>query len=32
MVVAGHDVQTMVELNTYQGLEAKLKLTEWKKV
>lgn len=32
MIMAGHDVQTMVELNTYQGLEAKLKLTEWKKV
>jgi len=32
MVMAGHDVQNVVELNTYQGLEAKLKLTEWKKV
>lgn len=32
MVLAGHDVQHMVECNTYKGLEAKLKLTEWKKV
>ncbi len=32
MVLAGHDVQSVVESNTYQGLEAKLKLTEWKKV
>jgi len=32
MVLAGRDVQRMVELNTYQGLEAKLKLIEWKKV
>ena len=32
MVMNGHNVQHVVELNTYQGLEAKLKLTEWKKV
>ena len=32
MVMAGHDVQNMVESNTYHGLEAKLKLSEWKKV
>ena len=32
MHLAGHDVQSLVELNTYQGLEAKVKLTEWKKV
>jgi transcription elongation factor Elf1 len=32
MVMAGHDVQSMVESNTYHGLEAKLKLSEWKKV
>lgn len=32
MVLAGHDVQNVVESNTYKGLEAKLKLTEWKKV
>ena len=32
MVMSGHDVQNVVQSNTYQGLEAKLKLTEWKKV
>ena len=32
MHVAGHDVQSLVEFNTYQGLEAQVKLTEWKKV
>jgi transcription elongation factor Elf1 len=32
MVLAGHEVQTMVESNTYSGLEAKLKLLSWKKV
>jgi transcription elongation factor Elf1 len=32
MIMAGHNVQDVVECNTYQGLEAKLKLTEWKKV
>jgi len=32
MVLAGRDVQTMVECNTYHGLEAKLKFTQWKKV
>ena len=32
MVIAGHNVQSLVELNTYQGLEAQVKLTEWKKV
>ena len=32
MYLAGHDVQTMVESNTYRGLEAKLKLNTWKKV
>jgi len=32
MVLAGHDVQSLVECNTYSGLEAKLKLNEWKKV
>ena len=32
MVMAGHDVQSVVESNTYHGLEAKLKLSEWKKV
>ena len=32
MFSSGHDVQSMVEFNTYQGLEAKIKLSEWKKV
>lgn len=32
MHLAGHDVQHLVESNIYQGLEAKLKLTQWKKV
>lgn len=30
MVNAGHDVQHLVECNTYQGLQAKLKLSDWK--
>jgi transcription elongation factor Elf1 len=32
MVLAGHNVQNLVESNTYSGLEAKLKLSQWKKV
>jgi ssDNA-binding Zn-finger/Zn-ribbon topoisomerase 1 len=32
MVLTGHNVQKMVELNTYSGLEAKLKFTTWKKI
>lgn len=32
MVLAGHDVNHLVESNTYSGLEAQVKLTEWKKV
>tara|TARA_B100001996_G_scaffold369560_1_gene343111 strand:+ start:128 stop:1120 length:993 start_codon:yes stop_codon:yes gene_type:complete len=32
MVLAGHNVQKVVESNTYSGLEAQIKLTEWKKV
>jgi|TARA_R100000030_G_C3235894_1_gene119400 hypothetical protein len=32
MFLAGHDVQSLVEFNTYSGLEAHVKLTEWKKV
>lgn len=31
MVLSGHDVQSVVELNTYSGLEATLKFTNWKK-
>jgi transcription elongation factor Elf1 len=32
MVLAGLDVQHIVECNTYSGLEAKLKFTTWKKI
>jgi len=32
MVLAGRDVQRVVECNVYYGLEAKVKLTEWKRV
>ena len=32
MILAGHDVKSLVQLNTYQGLQAKLKLSHWKKV
>ena len=32
MVITGHDVQKIVECNTYSGLEAKLKFNTWKKV
>ena len=32
MVLSGHNVQNLVECNTYQGLKATLKLNEWKKV
>jgi len=32
MVLAGHDVQSIVESNTYDGLEAHLKFTNWKRI
>ena len=32
MVMNGLDVQSMIESNTYSGLEAKLKFTTWKKI
>ena len=32
MVLAGHDVQTIVESNIYKGLEANLKFTTWKRI
>jgi len=32
MVLAGHDVQSIVELNTYEGLEANLQFTNWKRI
>ena len=32
MVLGGHDIKDIVESNTFQGLEAKLNFTNWKKV
>ena len=32
MVLAGHDVQSIVECNVYSGLEATLKFNQWKKI
>jgi transcription elongation factor Elf1 len=32
MTLSGLDVQSVIELNTYSGLEAKLKFTNWKKI
>jgi len=32
MVLAGHDVQSIVESNTYEGLEANLQFTNWKRI
>lgn len=32
MILSGLDVQSMIESNTYQGLEAKLKFNTWKKI
>jgi transcription elongation factor Elf1 len=32
MILSGLDVQSMIESNTYSGLEAKLKFTTWKKI
>ena len=32
MVLAGHDVQSIVESNIYKGLEANLKFTNWKRI
>ena len=32
MVLAGHDVMSVVELNTSSGLEAKIKFNNWKKI
>ena len=32
MHLAGHDVQKMVESNSYQGLKAKVQLNKWKRV
>ena len=32
MVLTGHNVKTLIECNSYQGLQAKLKLSQWKRV
>lgn len=32
MILSGLNVQNVIELNTYSGLEAKLKFTTWKKI
>ena len=32
MILSGHDVQKVIESNTYDGLEAKLKFTTWKRI
>ena len=32
MVLAGHNVQSIVESNIYNGLEATLKFTNWKRI
>jgi len=32
MVLCGHQVKDVVRYNTYQGLEAKLNFTTWKKI
>ena len=32
MVLAGHDVMSVLELNTYSGLQAKIKFNNWKKI
>jgi hypothetical protein len=32
MILAGHNVESLVESSIYQGLEAKVKFTEWKRV
>ena len=32
MVLSGHDVQKVIESNVYQGLQANLKFTTWKKI
>jgi len=32
MILAGHDVENMLKLNTFSGLEAKVKFNNWKKI
>ena len=32
MILAGHDVMSMLKLNTHSGLQAKIKFNNWKKI
>ena len=32
MIISGHDVSSVLESNTYSGLEAKLKFNTWKRI
>ena len=32
MVLAGHEVESVIKLNTYSGLQAKIKFNNWKKI
>ena len=32
MILAGHEVMSMLKSNTYHGLEAKIKFNNWKKI
>ena len=32
MINSGHDVRKVIELNTYSGLQAKIKFNYWKKI
>ena len=32
MVLGGHNVQSVLECNTYSGLEAKLNFNNWKRI
>ena len=32
MILAGHDVMSVLKLNTYSGLQAKIKFNNWKKI
>ena len=32
MILSGLDVESVIQLNTYSGLEANLKFTTWKKI
>jgi hypothetical protein len=32
MVISGHSIMNVLKLNTYKGLEAKVKFIEWKRV